>query len=141
LLAAEILKARVFVAPAMVARGHDRGRPRRDLGLLRERVGIQRQLAVRREDLVLVSRARLGGGQKQLPDARRAERAHRVQPTVPAVEIAYDAYCAGGWSPDRERRSRHALVLADVGAELVVELLVASLCDQVQVELAERGRE
>ena len=35
----------------------------------------------------------------------------------------------------------HALMLDDVGAEPLVELLVAALADQVQVELAERRRE
>ena len=61
-----------------------------------------------------------------------------MQAPVPGVEVADDADRACRRRPDRERRAHHPLVLADVRTELVVELLVAPLADQVQVQLAER---
>jgi hypothetical protein len=48
--------------------GHDRGSLGRLLGLERVGVGLERQAAVGRHDLVLVARARLDVWQKQLPD-------------------------------------------------------------------------
>ena len=127
----------------MVRLRDDRCRLRRELGLLRVRVGLQRQLAVGGEDLVLVARARLDAGQEQLPDPGRAQRAHRVQAPVPGVEVADDADRASGRRPHRKRGAHHGLVgpLAHVRAEAVVHLLVAALRDQVQVELAERRQE
>src|SRR3712207_9065671 len=57
------------------------------------------------------------------------------------VEVAHDADRAGRRRPHRERRAGHALDLADVRAELRVQLLVAAFADQVEVDLAERRRE
>ncbi len=57
----------------------------------------------------------------------RAERAHRVQPAVPVVEVADDADRARVRRPDRERRAAHAVDLAHVRAELLVQPLVPAL--------------
>ena len=130
----------VLVAPAVMRLEHDRRRLRRHLGLLGVRVGPQRQLTVGGQQLVLVAGARLHAGQEQLPDAVLAERAHRVQPPVPGVEVPDHADGPGGGRPEGERDSARSLVRPYVRAEPVVELLVAALTDQVQVELAERRR-
>ena len=82
---------------------------------------------------------RPGTNSSQMPDD--AERAHRVQAPVPGVEVADDADRARGRRPDRERRAGHAVELAHVRAEPRVELLVAALAREVQVELADRRRE
>ena len=119
---------------------HRRGL-RRHLGGERERVGLQPDLAVGREDLVLVVRAALDAGQEQLPDAGRAHRAHRVQPAVPEVEVADDRDGAGGRRPHAERGAANAVDLAHVGAEAGPQLLVAPLGEQVHVELADRRQE
>ena len=75
---------------------------------------------------------------EQLPDPGAAERPHRVGPPVPEVEVADEADAARVRRPDGERGA--GLALADHGprAERVPQLLVPSLADQVQVELAER---
>ena len=57
-------------------------------------------------DLELVARAGLDARDEELPDARAAERAHRVDAPVPAVEVADDGDRAGVRRPDRERRRR-----------------------------------
>ena len=138
----------VVRAPAVMRLEHHRRRLRRHLGLERVRVGLQQQLAVRAEDLVLVARAGSDAGEEQLPDPGRPERAHRVQPAVPRVEVADDADRPGRRRPHRERGAgdRRAcgwagLHFPEVRAELVVQLLVPALADQVLVELADRRHE
>ena len=140
-LAARGQEAGVLRAPLVAGLEDDRRRLRRHLGLLRVGVGLEQDLAVLGEDLVLVALAGPDVGQEQLPDAAGAHRAHRVQPAVPGVEVADDADRPRRRRPHRERRALHALVLEGVGAEARVELLVATLADQVQVELAERRQE
>jgi hypothetical protein len=129
------------VAPGVPRPVHDRRGLRRLLGGERVRIGLQADLAVLGEDLELVVVALPDVRQEQLPDAGRAERAHRVQPPVPGVEVPDDGDGACARRPDRERRAGDALGLAHVRAEPGVELLVAALAGQVQVELAERRQE
>ena len=72
----------------------------------------------------------------------RAERAHRVQAPVPGVEVADDRDRARATAPRRRTPCPVTPSISrDVRAELLVELLVAALADQVQVELAERRQE
>ncbi|MCU0314733.1 MAG: hypothetical protein MUC84_11820 [Solirubrobacteraceae bacterium] len=106
-----------------------------------ERVGLQLQRPVRAADRKLVARALRHVRHEQLPDPGGAERAHRVQARVPAVEVARDADRTCRRRPDGERHAGHAVVLDRVRAELLVELLVTPLARQVQVELAERRQE
>ena len=131
----------VLLAPGVPGGVDDRRGLGRDLGLLGVGVGLEQDLAILGEDLVLVALARSHLGEEQLPDAARAHRAHRVQPAVPRVEVADDAHRAGRRGPHRERGALGAFVLDDVGAEALVELLVAALAHQVQVQLADRRQE
>src|SRR5207245_9338258 len=126
----------------LVARtAHDARRARRLLGGEGHRVGFEPQVALAAEELELVTRARLDPGHEQLPHAGGPERAHRVNATVPPVEVADHAHGACIGRPHRERRAVDALVLAHVRAEVVPELLVATLADEVEVELTERWPE
>ena len=118
------------VAPLVLGLVDDRRGLRRQLGLERVRVGLLEAVAVRPGDLVLVVRALADLGHEQLPDPARAERAHRVQAAVPAVEVADHA------TPTRAAGAQtandvpvHALVLHHVRAEAGVDLLVAALAD------------
>ena len=130
----------VVVRPLVLRPEDDRGVLGRHLGAERVGVDLEQEPAVLRADLELVVRARLELGDEQLPDPRRAERAHRVQPPVPAVEVPDDADRARRRRPDGEADALDAVELADVRAEPAVELLVAALAGEVEVELAERGR-
>ena len=126
------------VAPRVRRPVDHRGGLGRRLGLEGDRVGLQADVAVLRVDLELVAGALDHAGQEELPDPRRAERAHRVQAPVPRVEVAHDADRPRGGRPHREGRPRHAVDLPDVRAQAAVEVLVAALARQVQVHLAQR---
>ncbi len=130
-----------LVAPDVLRVVHHRGVGRRHLGLERERIGLQPQPSFLRPDLELVLRALVDAGNEQLPDPRRAERAHRVQAAVPEVEVADHGDRARVRRPDGERGANDAVELPDVRAEPLVEMLVAALHDEVEVELAERRQE
>ena len=131
----------LLVAPDVLGAVHDRRGLGRVLGLERVRVGLLEAVAVGPRDLVLVVVAGPDLGDEQLPDPARAERAHRVQPRVPVVEVADHGDRLRGGSPNRERGAVDALELAHVRAEAAVDLLVAALAREVQVELADRRRE
>ncbi len=64
-----------------------------------------------------------------------------MQAAVPRVEVADDGNRARVRRPHGERGAGDAVELADVRAELLVQLLVAALHDEMQVELAERRQE
>ncbi len=138
------LRDPVVVFPLVGRAGDDRRRRRRQLGAERHRVGLFVPVPVGAEDPELVAGARADAGHEQLPDAGRAERAHRVPAPVPAVEVADHADAAGVRGPDRERRPLddpvRRLVRPQVRAEHLPEPLVPSLADQVQVQLAHRGQ-
>ena len=93
----------VAPAPGVLGLEHDRCGLRWHLGLERVGVGLQQQLMVLGQDLVLVTRTGSDGGKEQLPDPGRSDRAHRVQAAVPRVEVADDADRARGRRPHRER--------------------------------------
>ena len=131
----------LLVGPVVRRLVHDRGGLGRHLGGEGDRIGLQADLAVRREDLVLVVRAGLDAGQEELPDPGRPERAHRVHAAVPEVEVADHGHGAARRRPDRERRPAHAVHLLHVRAEPGPHLLVASLAEEVLVELADGGQE
>ncbi len=133
------------VAP-LVARLVDDGRLlRRDLGALGHRVGVDDDVALLAADRELVVHPGNRTGDEQLPDAALAEAAHRVGDAVPAVEVADDVDRLGPRRPDGEGDSLHlterAAVAADVRAEDGPEPFVATLVEQVQVHLTERGGE
>ena len=131
----------VVLAPGVPGLVDDRGGLGRNLGLLGIGVGLEQDLAVLGEDLVLVALARADVGEEQLPDAARAHGAHRVQAAVPGVEVPDHADRPRGRRPHRERRALRAAVLDDVGAEALVELLVTALAHEMEVQLADRGQE
>ncbi len=131
----------VVVLPLVPGAEDDRRGLRRHLGGARVGVGAQRQRAVLGAELELVAAAVGHAGDEQLPDPGRAERAHRVQAPVPRVEVADDADRARRRGPDGERHALDAVDLEHVRAELLVELLVAPLAGQVEVDLPQRGQE
>jgi hypothetical protein len=131
----------LLVGPLVPGLVHDGRGLGRDLGLEGHRVGLQADLAVLGEDLELVVVPAPDAGQEDLPDAARAERAHRVRAAVPVVEVADDGDRLRGRRPDGERGAAHAVELEHVRAQLLPQLLVAALADEVQVELADRRQE
>ena len=126
----------VAVVPLVRGLVHDRGGGGRRLGVGRHRVGLVPPHPVGPADGVLVGGAGGDAGHEQLPHPGPAERAHRVRPPVPEVEVADEPDPARVRRPDRERGAG----LRRPRAERAPELLVPALADQVQVDLAERGK-
>jgi hypothetical protein len=125
-----------LVAPFVAGFKDHGGGSGRPLGQRGHRVGLPVPASVRPADVVLVARAGSHLGHEQLPDAGRAQRAHRVRAPVPVIEVADHPHAARVRGPHRERGA--VALLADVGAENLPQLLVPALPDQVQVDLAER---
>ena len=126
----------VVVLPLVRGLVHDRAGGGRQLGVGRHRVGLVPPHPVGPADRVLVGAAGGDPGHEQLPDPGPAERAHRVRPPVPEVEVADEPDPARVRRPDGEGGAG----LGRPRAERAPELLVPALADQVQVDLAERGK-
>ncbi len=127
-----------LVGPLVAGVEYDGCGRRRCLGERRQRVGLAVPGPVVAADLVLVPNAGSDAGNEQLPDARAAERAHRVRPAVPVVEVPDYAHPAGARRPDGERGPLK--LRPHPRAEDAPQLLMPALADQVQVHLAERGQ-
>ncbi len=120
------------VGPLVAGAVDPRGRLRRDLGMEGERVGLQAQLPVGAVHLELVRIALGRVGHDRGPDPGRALRLERLRAPVPEVPVADDGDAARVRRPDRERDP----LVGDVGAEALVDPLVTSLADEMEVELA-----
>ncbi len=125
----------------LVPRGrrHHRARPRRQLGPTGHRVGLLHQGAVRGADAELVERPGPDAGEEELPHPGRSERAHRVQAIVPGAPVAHHAHRVRRRRPYRERRAVGAVDRAGMRAKALPEAAMASLADEVQVDLAQGG--
>ena len=120
---------------------HARRRLRANLHREGEGIGLEAQLPVPPEDLELVELADADVGHEELPDAAGAQRAHRQQATVPAIEVANDTDAARVRRPDREADALGPLVRPGMSAEHVVQPLMRPLADEVEVDLADRRPE
>ena len=89
------------------------------------------------EHLELVELADTDVRHEELPHARGTHRSHRQEAAVPAVEVADDPDAARIRRPDREAHAGGALVRPGMGAQHVVQPLVRSLGDEVQVDLTD----
>ncbi len=128
------------VAPLVVEVPDHRCRPRRDLGVEGERVGLL--VAVAAEpggDEVLVDRPPPDPDQEPLPDAGLTDRPQRVALPLPGVEVADHRHRRRVGGPDREVGAPRAVGLDRMGAELGVQGGVATLVEEVQVEGAEQA--
>src|SRR5262249_12854561 len=129
------------IAPLVLRLEHDRGVLRRSLGAQGQWIGLQPQASPACSNLELVPRAGRDPRHEYLPDAGSAERAHRMQTSVPAVEVADHADRARVRRPGGEGDAGDAVDRSEVRTEPGVKLLVPSLAGQVDVEIAERRQE
>ncbi len=72
---------------------------------------------------------------------RSVTQAHDVTPAVPAVETADHAYASGIGGPDGEGDAIDAIDRAGMGAHHLIGPEVVALAQQMQVEIADDGRE
>ena len=141
-----VIRRESFRTPCLGRRGgirqrrHDGGGLRPALRRHRVRIGLQQDVPVTRLDLEFVKRARADAGQKDLPDADIMAESHRMDAAVPAVEIPDDADPLGVRGPDGEARSRDALHLSRMRAQLFVASEMSPLRQEMNVEIAEKRR-
>src|SRR5436309_2277924 len=108
-----------------------------------ERVGVSFQredVTAWADDFIFVDSAFVVLRQEDFPDARGATSAHRMDPAVPAIEVAHDADAPCAGSPNSEVNTANAFERYHMGAELFVSVVVAALAHEVQIKPAEDDR-
>src|SRR3954470_19958797 len=75
-------------------------------------------------------------GQEQFPDAAGDKLPHWINPAIPAIEITDDTHALRVRCPDREVNTFVATNRPQMRAELLVETMIVSLREQMQIELA-----
>ena len=121
------------------ARLYDRCMPGALLHFERIRIGFHTQRPAGRPDLELVHRLCADARHEQFEYTARAEATHLVGAPVPAIEGANHRHPCGIRCPHRERRARHTVDLADVRPKLLPETQMASLVEEMEIHLAQRG--
>ena len=119
----------------------DRTGARPQLHLETERVRLQQRVALPRANFVFIYSARAHVRDEQLPQTGAAARLHRVLATVPVVERTDDADPLRIRRPDRKTGARQAVHECRVRAELVVQRVVISLAEQIEIVVGELRRE
>src|SRR5256885_1923039 len=76
-------------------------------------------------------------GKEQFPNTAAEQAAHRVDPAIPAVEIADDADPLRVRRPDGEVNALGVADLAKMSAEVFVKLVVIPFGKQMQIHLAD----
>ena len=128
------------VAPLIVRDVADERRGlRRHLEGHRERIALLQERAAPGPDLVLVFLPVGQIGNEDLPDAAGREVPHRVDATVPRVEVADHADAFGIRRPDREVHAGRRADGGAVRAELLERAQVRPLAEQVQIEVGEHA--
>ena len=134
----------VLVGPGVVALEHPRRGLRGHLGGEGHRVGPLGHRAVGAVDTQLVEPVVGEAGPEQLPDAGGAQHAH-LRLVAPVIEIADHADALGIGCPHGERHTGDLTVggreAPRVCAQRLPETLVATLGEQVQVDLAQGRQE
>src|SRR5260370_19981005 len=95
-----------------------------------KRVGIRferQHVSVGADDFVFVDAAFVELRNKKFPNAGGSACSHGIDAAGPVIEIAYDADAPGAGRPDGKINATHAFYGVDVGAELVVRVVVSAL--------------
>ena len=131
------------VGPLVARAVDDRRRLGRQLGLERERVGAQqrgRRPGRAARTCSASPRRTPGTNSSQIPDAP-SERIGCRRPSHELKSPTTDDRARRRAPTPRRPRPVTPSISRDMGAELLVELLVAALAGQVEVDLAQRGQE
>src|SRR5256886_17218708 len=108
-----------------------------------ERVGVSFQredVTAWADDFIFVDSAFVVLRQEDFPDARGATSAHRMDPAVPAIEVAHDADAPCAGSPNSEVNTANAFERYHMGAELFVRVAVAAPTPAGQTKLGQAKR-
>ena len=130
------------IAPVKRRRiGHDRRRARRNFGLQRHRIGLERQQSVWTENLELVNSAHGQARNEQLPDAGFDALAHAMAAAIPAVEVPDHRDPQRVGRPDGKSHPGDAGDVHRLGTEAAPELEMIALGQQIDIQLAEQQTE
>src|SRR5262249_14519801 len=77
---------------------------------------------------------------KELPNPARAHGSHRIDPSVPVVEISDQCYLASRRRPDGELRPRASLVNDWMSAQNIVDLVVSPFVEKKCVDSSDSGQ-
>ena len=106
-----------FVLPTIAGNiAHDRGLLGRVLRAKAHWIGFVTDVSVCAGNLIFVERTFTKTGQKYLPDACVASRAHRMPAAIPHVEITDDADTLGIRRPDSKMHAAGTCVRGGLGA-------------------------
>ena len=109
-----------------------------------ESVGIGfegKHVVVGADDFEFIDRTFIKFGNENLPDARRAARAHGMDPAVPMIEIADNADAASAGRPDGKVDAANAFQGNEMSAKLLVGVVVAALAHEIQIKLGKEAGE
>src|SRR5260370_41436264 len=76
---------------------------------------------------------------KNLPDPRLQAFSHRMRPTIPAVEIPYDAYSLCVRRPNGKTHTCMSVDFGQMCAQFFINLVMVPLPIQVHIQFAENG--
>ncbi len=133
----------LVVLPGVRALGtDDRRRGGRHLAGSGARIGLQERRPTRgRRELELVPCTGGNARDEQFPDPLRQPLAHRLDASIPAVPVADHTDPARIGRPNRKARAGNAIDRGRMRSEGARQFLVASLPDQVEIEVAEQQSE
>src|SRR5215208_7148737 len=103
-------------------------------------IRLQEWRAGPRVDFKLIQQTLDEFGNKYLPDSGVCQSPHRVQTTVPVVEVTHNTDARGVRRPNRKCDAFCAAYFGDVRAEFVIDLRMASFAKEMEIDLAKRRR-
>ena len=106
--------------------------------MLRVRISLEQSCSTPLANLKLVQTAGRELRNEELPDARISEHLHLMRVSVPAVEITNDAYTGSLRRPNGKRDAFRATYFRDVRAEFFVDLFVATLAEEMEIDVAQK---
>ena len=98
-------------------------------------IGLKQNPASAGFDFIFVARTRHHAGQENFPDPGAGMAAHRVAPSVPAIEVPNDADAPRIWGPNGETRAFHAVQNPRMRAHLFVAAQVAAFGMEIKVHV------
>ncbi|MCY1519870.1 hypothetical protein D9M68_546340 [compost metagenome] len=120
---------------------HPRTGGRRHLPGEGDRVGLERQQAIRAEDFVFVQLTGAQARNEQFPDPGRVAQAHGMAAAIPAIEFAHHRHPSGIRRPDSETHAGNSILLQQLGAQAAAQVTVVAFVEEVEVHFAQQGTE
>jgi len=108
--------------------------------MVRIRICFQKRRTFFRVYFKLIQQALAEFGNEQFPHSGVSQGSHPVHTSVPGVEVTHNADAGGVRRPNSKCDAFSAAYFRDVRAELLVDLLVASFAEEMEIDFAKRWR-